>query len=58
MDSDQIEQLIAASDLPSLLAALAHATGDPGLVPRSLWLDPDLALQPEGGWDTEQLGDC
>lgn len=56
MDSDQIEQLIAASDLPSLLAALAHATGDPGLVPRSLWLDPDLALQPEGGWDTEQLG--
>ncbi len=56
MDSDQIEQLIAASDLPSLLAALAHATGDPGLVPGSLWLDPDLALQPEGGWDQEQLG--
>jgi len=54
MDSEQIERLLEASDLPSLLAALAHATGDPGLVPADLWLNPDLALQPDGGWDEQQ----
>ena len=55
MDSEQIEQLLQAADLPSLLAALAHATGDPGLAPADLWLDPDLALQPDGGWDEQQM---
>ena len=55
MDRYQIERLVADADLPSLLAALAHATGELGLIPDSLWLDPDLALQPNGGWDTEQL---
>ena len=54
MDSEQIERLLEASDLPSLLAALAHATGDPGLAPADLWLNPDLALQPDGGWDEQQ----
>ena len=55
MDSEQIERLLEASDLPSLLAALAHATGDPGLAPTDLWLNPDLALQPDGGWDEQQV---
>ena len=55
MDAEQIEQLLEAADLPSLLAALAHATGDPGLVPTDLWLNPDLALQPDGGWDERQV---
>ena len=55
MDAEQIEQLLEAADLPSLLAALAHATGDPGLVPTDLWLNPDLALQPDGGWDERQM---
>ena len=55
MDSQRVEQLVGAADLPSLLAALAHATGDLGPVPESLWLDPDRALQPDGGWDDEQL---
>ena len=55
MDSEQIEQLIDASDLPSLLAALAHATGDPALAPSDLWLDPARALEPEDGWDPAQL---
>ena len=55
MDAEQIEQLLEAADLPSLLAALAHATGDPGLVPTDLWLNPDLALQPDGGWDEQQM---
>ena len=55
MDAEQIEQLLEAADLPSLLAALAHATGDPGLVPADLWLNPDLALQPDGGWDEQQV---
>ena len=55
MDAEQIERLLEAADLPSLLAALAHATGDPGLVPSDLWLNPDLALQPDGGWDEQQM---
>ncbi|MYE65593.1 MAG: NAD(P)/FAD-dependent oxidoreductase, partial [Acidimicrobiaceae bacterium] len=55
MDQDQIERLIEASDLPSLLAALAHATGDPDLAPSDLWLDPARALEPEDGWDADQL---
>ena len=55
MDSEHIERLVGASDLPSLLAALAHATGDLGLVPEDLWLDPDRALEPTAGWDDDQL---
>ncbi len=55
MDTERVERLLDAADLPSLLAALAHATGDPGLVPGDLWLNPDLALQPDGGWDEQQV---
>ena len=55
MDAEEIQRLVADADLPSLLAALAHATGDPGLVPTDLWLNPDLALQPDGGWDEQQV---
>ena len=55
MDAEPVRELIAASDLPSLLAALAHATGDPDLAPADLWLDPDRALEPEDGWDPDQL---
>ena len=55
MDAGEIRGLIAAADLPSLLAALAHATGDMGFAPPEFWLDPELALQPDGGWDTEQV---
>ncbi len=54
MDTQRIERLLGAADLPSLLAALAHATGDLGLAPADLWLDPDRALEPEGGWDEDQ----
>ena len=55
MDPQQIETAIGAADLPSLLAALAYATDDPGLVPVELWLDPSRALEPNGGWDDDQL---
>ena len=55
MDSEQIERLVGASDVPSLLAALAHATGDTSLAPDELWLDPSRALEPNGGWDDDQL---
>ena len=55
MDSREIERLVGASDLPSLLCALAHATGDAGLAPDGLWLDPSRALEPNGGWDDDQL---
>ena len=47
--------LVGAADLPSLLAALAHATGDLSLAPEYLWLDPARALEPDGGWDEAQL---
>ena len=49
------QRLLGAADLPSLLAALAHATGDPALAPPDLWLDPDRALEPEHGWDEDQI---
>ena len=55
MDAEEIRGLIDAADLPSLLAALAYAVGDPELAPPDLWLDPDLALQPDGGWDDAQV---
>ena len=54
-DAEEIRGLIDAADLPSLLAALAYAVGDPELAPADLWLDPDLALQANGGWDDEQV---
>ena len=55
MDADETAGLLDAANLPSLLAALAHDTGDPELAPADLWLNPDLALQPDGGWDAEQV---
>ncbi len=47
--------LVEVADVASLLAALAWRTGDLGLVPHGLWLDPDRALEPDGGWDTDQV---
>ncbi len=55
MDTGQIDGLLDAADLPSLLAALAWATGDPELAPDDLWLDPARALEPHDGWDEAQL---
>ena len=55
MDTAQIEKLIEAADLPSLLAALACALGDASLAPEDLWLDPARALEPESGWNELQL---
>ena len=55
METEQIGRLLGAADLPSLLAALAHATGDLSLAPKHLWLDPARALEPDGGWDEAQL---
>ena len=55
MDAEKIRQLVADADLPSLLASLAYATGDPDHAPSDLWLDPARALEPEDGWDPDQL---
>ena len=55
MDPEQTKAMLGAADLPSLLAALAHATGDPALSPAELWLDPARALEPSGGWDDAQM---
>ena len=55
METEQIGWLLGAADLPSLLAALAHATGDLSLAPNDLWLDPARALELDGGWDEAQI---
>ena len=55
METEQIGRLLGAADLPSLLAALAHAAGDLSLAPEDLWLDPARALEPDGGWDEAQI---
>ena len=55
MDAARLRELVAAAELPSLLAALAHATGDRGLAPASLWLDPARALESDDGWAAEQV---
>lgn len=40
--------------LPPLLAALAHATGDPGLLDPALLPDPARRLEPNGGYDPDR----
>ncbi len=54
MNSAQIDGFIEAADLPSLLAALAHACGNRDLAPQELWLDPAHALDPDSGWSPSQ----
>ena len=51
----ELDTLCDDADLPSLLAALACATGDMSLAPETLWLDPARALEPDDGWDAGQV---
>ncbi len=55
MNSEYARRLVDEAELPSLLAALAHAHGDMRYVPKDLWLDPARALEAEDGWSPEQL---
>ncbi len=53
-DDDLLASMVAVADLPSLLAALAHVSGEPGLPGDDLYLDPTKHHEPQGGWTPEQ----
>lgn len=46
--------MVAVADLPSLLATLAHACSDPGLLGPDLRLDATKHHDPQGGWTPAQ----
>jgi 4-hydroxyacetophenone monooxygenase len=50
----QLAGLVSESDLPSLLAALAHVCNAPGLPGEGLYLDRAKHHLPQGGWSLEQ----
>src|SRR4051812_21360290 len=47
---DQLAQMVAVADLPSLLATLAHDCSAPELLEATLYLDPTKHHEPHGGW--------
>ena len=49
----QLAEMVAAADLPSLLAALAHDLDAPDLLAR-FHLDPTKHHEPQGGWSPDQ----
>ncbi len=51
--ADQLAEMVAVADLPSLLAALAHDLGSPELL-AGLNLDPTKHHEPQGGWTPDQ----
>ena len=51
---EQLAQMVAVADLPSLLAALAHDCGSSDLFGDDLFLDPTKHHEPQGGWTPEQ----
>ena len=53
-DDDAIRSAIAAADLPALLPALAHVTGDHSLLRPELRIDPTLMAEDQGGLTPEQ----
>jgi 4-hydroxyacetophenone monooxygenase len=53
-DDATIATMVRAAHLPSLLAALAHATGDLSLLRDDLRPDPARAQEPHGGLSPEQ----
>ncbi len=48
----QLIEMVAAVDLPSLLAALAYDLGSPDLLD-GLYLDPTKHHEPQGGWSPD-----
>jgi 4-hydroxyacetophenone monooxygenase len=53
--SDQaLSDVVAVADLPSLLATLAHVSGDQGLIGPDLRLDATKHHEPQGGWTPAQ----
>jgi 4-hydroxyacetophenone monooxygenase len=51
---EQLAQMVAVADLPSLLAALAHNCGSPDILCGDLFLDPTKHHEPQGGWSQHQ----
>ena len=51
---DQLAEMVAVADLPSLLAALAHITATPDLPGDGLFLDPTKHHETHGGWTPDQ----
>ena len=50
----ELAEMVAESDLPSLLAALAHACANPDLPGTGLYLDAAKHHEPQGGWTLDQ----
>jgi 4-hydroxyacetophenone monooxygenase len=51
---EQLRAAVAEAELPPLLAALAYATGDLGLLRDDLRIDPLMVAMPQGGLTEEQ----
>jgi 4-hydroxyacetophenone monooxygenase len=51
---EQLAEMVADADLPSLLAALAHHLASPDLLGSGLFLDPTKHHEPQGGWTPAQ----
>lgn len=54
-DDPAIAEAVAAAPVASLLASVAHLTGDLTLLREDLRPDVSRALQPDGGYDADQL---
>ncbi|MFV2039222.1 MAG: flavin-containing monooxygenase, partial [Acidimicrobiales bacterium] len=57
---DELRSILAhpTTDLPPLLPALAHATGDTSLLASELFLDPADFMAEQGGWNPQQQERC
>jgi 4-hydroxyacetophenone monooxygenase len=55
VSDDDLATMVDVADVPSLLAALAHITGNSGLFGDDLPLDPGKHHEPQGGWTPQQL---
>ena len=53
-DDDQIRRALLDAELPALLAAVAHITGDVSILPPSLRPDPLRLREPQAGYSDEQ----
>ncbi len=51
---DEIRAALAVAELPPLLAALVHLTGDETLLAERFRLDPLMMNEPQGGWSETQ----
>ncbi len=52
---DELRAILEDAQLPSLLVALAHATGDESLLRDELAPQPGLLAGPQGGYDEEKI---